>query len=209
MAHPPGRKELTRIHILRAAARLFATQGFEATRIEAVMRECGLTRGGFYAHFRSKAHLHEEAGRLMGSAAEAASQQDWLEDLFAACTNGVSATTWASLSADVASASHTVRKQYRQALEALLAKLESFPTSHQSQGQDAALARLAMLIGVLSISASIDDAHLRDALVGACRSALHSPNTSDRDAAEEPNFFWALDRPLIHTLQNALQNAQH
>jgi TetR/AcrR family transcriptional regulator, transcriptional repressor for nem operon len=202
MAHPLGRKERTRLRILQAAARLFATQGFEATRIESVMHECGLTRGGFYAHFRSKAHLHEEAGRMMSFAAQAASQQDWLESLFAACTSGVSATAWASMSADVASPSHTVRRQYRHALETLLAKLASPPAPRKDQ--DAVLAHLAMLIGVLSISATIDDARLRDALVGACRSALHV-----QDATEEPSFFWALDRPLIYALQNALQSPQH
>ena len=61
MAHPKDRKQRTRQRILSAAARLFAAQGFTATTIEEVMLDCGLTRGGFYAHFRSKAQLHQEA----------------------------------------------------------------------------------------------------------------------------------------------------
>jgi len=198
MAHSHGRKERTRARVLTAAARLFAAHGFEATSIEAVMRECGLTRGGFYAHFRSKAHLYEEASRTMSPGADAGTRHDWLEDLFAACTHGVSATAWAALSADVASASPTVRKQYQQALQALLAKLESLPTPSQP-GRDAGLARLSMIIGALSISASIDDTRLRNALVGACRSALQT-----HDANQEPSFFWALDRPLIWALNDAL-----
>ena len=61
MAHPKHRKQLTRQRILSAAARLFVARGFSATTIDDVMHECGLTRGGFYAHFRSKAQLHQEA----------------------------------------------------------------------------------------------------------------------------------------------------
>jgi TetR/AcrR family transcriptional repressor of nem operon len=182
---------------------LFAAHGFEATSIEAVMRECGLTRGGFYAHFRSKAHLYEEASRTIKPGGDTVAHQNWLEDLFAACTHGVSATAWAALSADVASASPAVRKQYHQALQALLARLESLPSPSQ-QGRDAGLARLAMVIGALSVSASIDDARLRNELVEACRSALQA-----QDANEEPSFFWALDRPLIWALDDALQNAKH
>lgn len=61
MAHPKHRKQHTRQRILSAAARLFAARGFAATTIDEVMSDCGLTRGGFYAHFRSKTQLHHEA----------------------------------------------------------------------------------------------------------------------------------------------------
>lgn len=61
MAHPKHRKQHTRQRILSAAATLFAAKGFSATTIDDVMHACGLTRGGFYAHFRSKAQLHHEA----------------------------------------------------------------------------------------------------------------------------------------------------
>ena len=55
MPHPKQRKQQTRQKILVAA------QGYAATAIEDVMIECGLKRGGFYAHFRSKAQLDQEA----------------------------------------------------------------------------------------------------------------------------------------------------
>jgi hypothetical protein len=70
VAHPKHRKQHTRQRILCAAARLFADRGFSATTIDDVMLECGLTRGGFYAHFRSKAQLHHEALPLAQQAAD-------------------------------------------------------------------------------------------------------------------------------------------
>src|SRR5437762_2709596 len=74
MPHPKDRKQRTRQRILDAAARLFRARGFDAIAIEDVMRECRLTRGGFYAHFRSKAQLYQEA--VTGALAVAASVDD-------------------------------------------------------------------------------------------------------------------------------------
>ena len=54
-------KARTRARILASAARLFASRGYGGASIDDVMRDCGLTRGGFYAHFRSKAALYREA----------------------------------------------------------------------------------------------------------------------------------------------------
>jgi len=61
MRYSRDQKDRTRRRILDSAARLFAAQGFTAVSIDDVMRDCGLTRGGFYAHFRSKAVLFREA----------------------------------------------------------------------------------------------------------------------------------------------------
>ncbi|HJQ61135.1 MAG TPA: helix-turn-helix domain-containing protein [Vineibacter sp.] len=56
-------KARTRAAILEAAARLFRRHGYEATGIDDIMAEAGLTRGGFYAHFRSKEALFAEVMR--------------------------------------------------------------------------------------------------------------------------------------------------
>ena len=61
MAYSITHKARTRQRILAAANRLFAANGYAGTSIEEIMRECGLTRGGFYAHFSSKAELHQNA----------------------------------------------------------------------------------------------------------------------------------------------------
>jgi AcrR family transcriptional regulator len=66
------RTEATRRALLDAARRIFARDGFEATRIEDIAGATGHTRGAFYAHFSSKEDLffalfEQEAGdRLRG-----------------------------------------------------------------------------------------------------------------------------------------------
>lgn len=47
--------------ILNVACRLFKKNGYAATGIDLIMSEAGLTAGGFYAHFRSKTDLFEQA----------------------------------------------------------------------------------------------------------------------------------------------------
>ncbi len=51
------RTEATRARLLKAAQRVFARDGFEASRIEDIAREAGHTRGAFYANFESKEEL--------------------------------------------------------------------------------------------------------------------------------------------------------
>jgi len=63
MPYPPEHKPRTHARIVDVAARLFREDGMLATGIDRLMAEAGLTRGGFYAHFASKAALFSEALR--------------------------------------------------------------------------------------------------------------------------------------------------
>lgn len=56
-----ARGAASRARILEAAGRLFRKHGFDAVGVDAVMREAGLTHGGFYTHFPSKEALVAEA----------------------------------------------------------------------------------------------------------------------------------------------------
>lgn len=54
------RREATRRRIVEAAGRLFRLHGIDGVGVDAVMREAGLTHGGFYVHFPSKEALAAE-----------------------------------------------------------------------------------------------------------------------------------------------------
>ncbi|MGH7857030.1 MAG: TetR family transcriptional regulator [Candidatus Binatia bacterium] len=51
------RKAATRRALIGAAAELFARRGIEATSLDEIAAEVGLTKGAVYAHFESKADL--------------------------------------------------------------------------------------------------------------------------------------------------------
>lgn len=57
----PGRKELSHERIVDAAARAIRREGFAGVGVADIMKEAGLTHGGFYAHFPSRDALLVEA----------------------------------------------------------------------------------------------------------------------------------------------------
>lgn len=54
-------KEISKERILNVSSRLFKKQGFSVTGVDQLMNEAGMTAGGFYAHFESKADLFEQS----------------------------------------------------------------------------------------------------------------------------------------------------
>src|SRR5277367_5547277 len=80
MRYPAQQKADTHEKILAAAARSFREHGSENNGIGQVMKELGLTKGGFYRHFESKGDLYaaavgrafEEQGNRLTAVAEAA-----------------------------------------------------------------------------------------------------------------------------------------
>jgi TetR/AcrR family transcriptional regulator, transcriptional repressor for nem operon len=63
MPYPPQHKARTRARIVERARVMFNRHGFDQVSIDDIMREAGLTRGGFYHHFSSKEDLYAEAVR--------------------------------------------------------------------------------------------------------------------------------------------------
>jgi len=61
MRYPAEQKAETREKILATAARSFREHGSEMNGIGQVMKELGLTKGGFYRHFESKGDLYAAA----------------------------------------------------------------------------------------------------------------------------------------------------
>jgi TetR/AcrR family transcriptional repressor of nem operon len=61
MRYPVEQKAKTRQKIVAAAARSFRQRGCESNGIARLMKELGLTHGGFYRHFENKGELYAEA----------------------------------------------------------------------------------------------------------------------------------------------------
>ncbi|WP_310738451.1 TetR/AcrR family transcriptional regulator [Ideonella alba] len=61
-----SRKELTHDRILDVAARAIRRAGYDGVGLATIMKEAGLTHGGFYAHFASRDALLAEATQRAG-----------------------------------------------------------------------------------------------------------------------------------------------
>jgi AcrR family transcriptional regulator len=62
-----GRKEASHARIVEVAARAIRRSGYDGTGVADIMKEAGLTHGGFYAHFESRDALLAEAGDRAGA----------------------------------------------------------------------------------------------------------------------------------------------
>src|SRR5262249_52878962 len=54
---PERRREMTRSHLLEAAAEVFQEQGFHGATLDEVARRAGFTKGAVYSNFKSKDDL--------------------------------------------------------------------------------------------------------------------------------------------------------
>ena len=72
------RTEETRRKLLAAGLRVFARDGFEASRLEDIAAEAGHTRGAFYANFATKEAFSGFAGVSGGQTAAPSLRRDWM-----------------------------------------------------------------------------------------------------------------------------------
>jgi AcrR family transcriptional regulator len=63
----PSRKEVTHDRIVEAAGRAIRRGGYNGAGVAEIMKEAGLTHGGFYAHFRSREDMLAEAADRAGA----------------------------------------------------------------------------------------------------------------------------------------------
>jgi AcrR family transcriptional regulator len=70
-----SRKEATHERIVEVAARAIRRSGYSGTGVADIMKEAGLTHGGFYAHFESRDALLAEAGDRAGAESVALAAQ--------------------------------------------------------------------------------------------------------------------------------------
>src|SRR3954447_16265169 len=61
-----SRKEATHERIVETAARAIRRSGYGGTGVAEIMKEAGLTHGGFYAHFDSREGMLAEAADRAG-----------------------------------------------------------------------------------------------------------------------------------------------
>lgn len=178
----------TRERIVDAAARQFRRHGFAGVGIDAIMADAGLTRGGFYSHFRSKAelfaatlgHRHDLIDRLRerGSTdpaillAEASGiLQAYLapENLPEAALN----CSFATLAADAARAPEPTRHAFSTQIDAFWQELfRGRSTPPDGADTTTALRILALAIGALTLARASDDRQLADALLAAAQSQV-------------------------------------
>jgi TetR/AcrR family transcriptional repressor of nem operon len=177
-------KEQTHGRIVSAAARQFREEGLGGAGVQRIMEEAGLTHGGFYTHFDSKADLAAEAVALAMNTA----REGWLEgaeflhgpggtrrmlDAYlnrAHRDNPGAGCPLPSTSADVARAAPAVRRAYATELRKIIENLERHLEGPEDDGaHERAVGAMALCVGGLLLARAVDDEALSDDILRACR----------------------------------------
>jgi len=175
-----------RERILDAAARLFRERGFEGIGLADLMKEAGLTHGGFYGHFSSKDDLIAQASaRELGHSlarwrevGERASgdRLSAIAALYLTDThrdNPGAGCVLAALGPDVSRQGPTVRRtvtDYVRSICDLIVKL--VPGKTKAARRQKAISTYATLVGTMVLARAVDDRVLSQEILEAGRAAV-------------------------------------
>lgn len=177
-----SRKETSHERILEVAARAIRRSGYDGTGVADIMKEAGLTHGGFYAHFASRDALLAEAGRHAfaesaalasrvvasappGQAVQAIMQAYLSPEHMSAIETGCPVTALGSeMPRQTPEVRHAVSSHIKEMVDLIARQL---PGWGQQQAHEQAMAMLCALIGTTMIARAVDDPALSEALRAA------------------------------------------
>ncbi len=177
MPYSEEHKQRSRQKILKSALMLFTRKGFDKVSINEVMANAGMTRGAFYAHFKSKGELYAEAILAVTAGNDKNTRQGaMLTTLISGYLSRQhvnqerGACPLAFLATDIATRDDNVRDAYTKAYKGFVNLVnQQLPSKGNGANEGTALAFLALLIGGVAISRAINDDATIERILSACR----------------------------------------
>src|SRR5213080_2279480 len=172
-------KEATHDRIVEAAARAIRRSGYNGTGVADIMKDAGLTHGGFYAHFPSREAMLAEAADRAGSEsvesmeriAATAPPNHALKAMVQAylCKEHVGAIeagcTLAALGSEMPRQAPEVRRAATRRIKEMIDLFaRQSPDWGRAGAHERALATVATMVGALVLARAVDDPRLSDAL---------------------------------------------
>lgn len=189
MPWPKEHKEQTRQRIVEAAAAAFRKRGDAGVRVNEIMGDAGLTRGGFYAHFGSKddlllAALDHASGQTLEHLSEltrnvpAERRLHELIDAYLSVGHAAhpeQGCPVAALGPEIARAGGKRRQRLSRGIRGRIEWMRSLlpPRMPRRRGPDPAVGVLACMIGGLILARAVSERESA-AVLEATREFLHS-----------------------------------
>lgn len=174
-----SRKEATHDRIVEVAARAIRRSGYAGIGVADIMKEAGLTHGGFYAHFASREALLAEAADRAGAesvslsaniaAAAAPGQslqalmraylsQQHLEGVENGCPVAALGSEMPRQSPEVR---HAATRRIKEMIDVVARQLPNWgtPDAHEQ-----AMLLVSLLVGTMVMARAVDDPRLSEAL---------------------------------------------
>ena len=175
----PTRKEATHERIVETAARAIRRSGYGGSGVADIMKDAGLTHGGFYAHFASREEMLAEAAGHAGAEsvarlariAAAAPPQQALQALLSAYLSRKhveSAETGcpvAALGSEMPRQSPEVRRAATRSIKELIDLVaRQSPDWGRPGAHEQALITVATMVGALLLARAVDEPKLSEQL---------------------------------------------
>jgi len=199
MGHSRSAKTKTHKRIVQIASKRFREEGLAGVGIADLMKEAGLTVGGFYKHFKSRDHLVAEA---VGSALGV-----WKRQVDAAAPGGPLVTYHSlvdeylseahrkhpgtgcpvgALAGDIARSDKRTRalvtRQIRENLESLATLVREAIGNDKGDARAQAILGYCALVGALSVARAVSDDRLSREILKTVAQLLKSPLRKDTSA---------------------------
>ena len=175
----PSRKEATHDRIVETAARAIRRGGYSGAGVATIMKEAGLTHGGFYAHFDSRNVMLAEAADRAGAegmavlarAAAAAPPEKALAAMLGAYlseehVHGMeTGCAIAALGSEMPRQAPKVRRAATRRIKEMIDLVgRQSPDWGQPGAHERALVTVATALGALILARAVDDPELSRAL---------------------------------------------
>lgn len=187
MRYPAEQKAQTHQQIVELAAREFRGKGLQGIGIANLMAQVGLTHGGFYAHFKDRDALVEEAvvcaaeesfRRLIAVAQEASPGQEvaaMLDDYLSPTHRDEpgQGCVLPALAAEIAGQADSVRKAFTRSLKANVGKMARYmPGKDERTRSTQAMALISGMAGGVLVARAVSDPKLSALLLESVRTQL-------------------------------------
>jgi TetR/AcrR family transcriptional regulator, transcriptional repressor for nem operon len=175
----PSRKEASHERIVDAASRAIRRSGYGGTAVADIMKDAGLTHGGFYAHFASREAMLAEAADRAGAEAvaalariaAAAPPREALQALLreylskAHVEGAETGCPLAALGSEMPRQAPEVRRAATRRIKEMIDLVgRQSPDWGQPGAHEHALVTVATMVGALLLARAVDDRRLSDAL---------------------------------------------
>jgi TetR/AcrR family transcriptional regulator, transcriptional repressor for nem operon len=174
-----SRKEATHERIVETAARAIRRSGYGGTGVAEIMKEAGLTHGGFYAHFDSRDGMLAEAAdragadgmELLARVAAAAPPKQALKAMLRAYLSkehvegAETGCAVAALGSEMPRQTPRVRRAATRRIKEMIDLVaRQLPDWGQPGAHEHALVTVATAVGALVLARAVDDPKLSNAL---------------------------------------------
>jgi TetR/AcrR family transcriptional regulator, transcriptional repressor for nem operon len=190
MRYPPEHKAEVHQKIVKDASRRLRTEGLNGAAVAAVMRDTGLTHGGFYKHFGSKDELLleslHEAFREVGDTLVGAAEQWHMEEPWKAvvtsylspehCRHAASGCPLTALAPELTRVKKSTRARILAELVNYKNRMVPFmPGRRTADKERAFFVIFSTMIGAIEIARILPEPEMRENVLASARDfLLHS-----------------------------------